>query len=188
MELTQEKIDELMDDMLKIAKTIRATIPYSRTDAFPQTVIMLGPELQPATVPITWKSEPEKYMKMRAVSETAMEMFCQAVILISDVRWVETEKAEKLLGLPPLAEVGLEKWGEMYKREITTRYKGYLGNAPAELYTEAIIAVMKGPRLNQIPMRAAPYQKGDRDSIHWLPSKNTTYGPLHFNLLPDWWC
>lgn len=188
MELTQEKIDELMDEMMRIAKTIRAGIPYSRTDGFPQAVVFLGPNLEPASTPITWRTEPEKYAKMRAVSKTAMDMFCQAVILITDVRWVENAKAEKMLGLPPLAEVGLEKWGEMYKREVTTRYGGYLGNAPAELYTEAIIAIMKGPKLNQIPMRTAPYQKGDRDSIHWLPSKNTSYGTLHFNLLPDWWC
>lgn len=187
MELTQQKINELLDGLMMAAKYQREKIPYSKTDAFPQVLVFLGPELEPCVQPANWRNEQEKYAMMAAVSKVAEMMLCQAVVLITDVRWVEHTKAEKMLGLPSLEEIGVDKWGELYKREVTKRYKGYLGNAPPELYSEAIIAVMKGPGLNQIPIRAASYEKGPNDSIHWLPK--TDVGKVaHFNLLPDWWC
>lgn len=188
MELNEEKIDEILDAMMLIAKQRRAEIPYSKTDSFPQQLLFLGPNLEVGTVPITWCDESEKYTKMRAVSQVAQEMFCQAVILITDVRWVESVKASKLLGLPQLEEVGLEKWQKLYRREITKRYEGYLGNAPAELYSEAVMAVMKGPKLKGIPTRFAVYEKGENDSIRWLPKKKVSESTMSFNLLPDWWC
>lgn len=189
MKLDQQKINELLDGLMMTARRQREDIPYSKTDAFPQTIVLLGPNFEVATVPVQWSREPEKYAKMRAVSKVAQTMMCQAVVLITDVRWVAHTKAEKMLGLPSLEEIGLEKWGELYKREVMKRYDGYLGNAPPELYEEAIIVVMKGPRLNQIPMRTAQYEKGPNDSIHWVPRKKSeTQGASHFDLLPDWWC
>lgn len=188
MELTQEKIDELLDTLMLVAKQQRAKIPHSNVDGFAQAIVFLGPNLEPASHPITWRDEREKYAKMRAVSRVAQEMFCQAIVLITDVRWVSNEKAEKFLGLPKLEEVGLDKWGDLYKREITKRYKGYVGNAPAELYSEAIMVIMKGPRLKGVPTRTAQYEKGPNDSIRWLPKADVVGETMRFNLLPDWWC
>jgi hypothetical protein len=188
MELTQKKIDELLDKLLMIAKDQRSAVPYSKVDGFAQALVFLGPNLEPAAHEARWRNESEKYALMRAVSEVAKKMLCQAVVLITDVRWVSNEKAEKMLGLPPLKEIGLEKWGELYKREVTKRYKGYLGNAPPELYNEAIMVIMKGPRLKGVPTRTAQYEKGPNDSIRWLPKIDVEGETTHFNLLPDWWC
>jgi len=186
MELTPEKVRELLNLLLLEAKRQRGNIPYSNTDGFPQAVVFLGPGLEPVTVPLTWRNEREKYAKMEAVSKTAKDMFCQAVALISDTRWVEEEKIVKVLGVRPLAEIGLEQFQEDYTRIIHERYKGYLGNAPKELFTESIMIAMKGPRLNGPQAIFAPYDQGPNDSIHWLAQPKET-GAHHFNLLPDWW-
>lgn len=188
MELTPEKIDGILDTLMLVAKQKRAEIPYSNVDGFAQAIVFLGPNFEIDSHPITWRTEPEKYAKMRAVSKVAQEMFCQAVILVSDVRWVDSDKAAKFLGIPTHQEVGLEKWQDLYKREITKRYKGYLGNAPAELYSEAIMVIMKGPRLKGVPTRTAQYEKGPNDSIRWLPKADVVGETMRFNLLPDWWC
>jgi hypothetical protein len=124
---------------------------------------------------------------MKAVSETAREMFCQAVCLVTDTRWVEEDKAVKILGIPPLSEVGMEKFTQNYQRVVTERFGGYLGNAPSELYTKAIVIAMKGPRLDGPQSIAAPYERGPNDTIHWLSYLHKPK-TIHFNLLPDWWC
>jgi hypothetical protein len=67
------------------------------------------------------------------------------------------------------------------------RFKGYLGNAPKELSSEAIIVAMKGPRLDGPQVIAAPYERGPNDSIHWT-DRHKSFTVPHFNLLPDWWC
>jgi hypothetical protein len=187
MELTPEKVQELLEEFLRIAKQTREKIPFSETDGFPAAIIFLGPNLEPASHPISWHTEQEKYRKMKAVSEVARQMFCQAVALISDTRWVQEKDAVRVLGIPSIAEVGLEKYLDNYRRVVKERYAGYLGNAPKELFTDAIIVAMKGPRLDGPKQASASYKEGPQDSIRWL-------GPIteekiaHFNLLPDWWC
>jgi hypothetical protein len=187
MELTPEKAREILNVLMLEAKRQRANIPFSRTDSFPQAVVLLGPNLEPASMPVTWHNEDEKYRKMAAVSKTARDMLCQAVALVSDTRWVEEANAVKVLGIPPSLESGIEAFQENYKRVMRERFGGYLGNAPRELYTEAIMVAMKGPRLNGPQVIFAPYDKGPNDSIHWL-KPSTDLGTHHFNLLPDWWC
>ena len=186
MELTPEKIKQLLNLLLMEAKRERASIPYSKIDSFPNAVVFLGPNLEPVTLPVTWKDEEEKYAKMEAVSKVAKELFCQAVALISDTRWVEEANAVKVLGIPSTAEVGLEAFQDNYKRVVNERYGGYLGNAPKELYCEAVMIAMKGPRLNGPQVLHAPYEQGPHDSIRWTgqPYELRTH---HFNLVPDWW-
>jgi hypothetical protein len=187
MELTPEKIKELLNGLLLNAKHIRAGIPYSKIDSFPNVVIMFGPNLEPATLPITWKGEGEKYAKMEAVSKVAGKTFAQAVALISDTRWVDEDRAVKILGIPPSAESGVEAFQDNYKRVVSERYRGYLGNAPRELYKEAVMIAMKGPRIGGIRTLSAPYEEGPKDTIRWTePPKEIQ--TVHFNLLPDWWC
>jgi hypothetical protein len=189
VELNQQKIDELLNNLMMEAKRQRAAIPYSRVDDFPQMLVFLGPNLEPATQQITWRNESEKWARMKAVSHVAKEMLCQAVVFITDTRFTDSAKASKILGLPSLKEIGLDKWGELYRREITKRYGGYLGNAPADFYSEAIVIVMKGPRLEGSPTRFAAYEKGENDSIRWLkPKEDESHSTLDFKLLPDWWC
>jgi hypothetical protein len=187
MELTPEKVRQMLNILLLEAKRQRSNIPYSKIDSFPNAVVFLGPNIEPVSMPVTWRDEREKYAKMEAVSKTAKAMLCQAVALISDTRWADEERITELLGIRPTAEIGVEAFQEEYKRVVHERYGGYLGNAPKGLYSEAVMIAMKGPRLNGPQVLQARYEEGPKDTIRWTgqPEKLDT---LHFNLVPDWWC
>ena len=187
MELTPEKVRQMLNILLLEAKRQRSNIPYSRVDDLAQAIVVLGPNLEVSSLPVTWRDEREKYAKFKAVSKAAQETFAQAVCLITDVRWVEDKRASEMLGIPPLEEVGIEAFGQNYKRVVTERFGGYLGNAPRGLYSEAIIIIMKGPRLGGPQMLSAPYEEGPNDTIRWLKQPVETKAH-NFNLLPDWWC
>ncbi len=189
MGLTREEINSSIDGLLKklmlAARMQRDKIPYSRTNSFPNVLVFLGPELEAATQPIVWENEREKYAKMRAVSQVAKEMLCTAVILITDTRWVDGDKIAPRLGIPTVAEVGVERFNKLYSKALGERFKGYVGNMPPDWYSEAIIAVAKGP-ICGTRMQFAQYEKNSGDGIHWLKS-DYTVGRQNFNLLPDWW-
>ena len=189
MELTREyinmKIDSLLKKLMISAQAKRDQIPHSEKDSFPNILVFLGPNLEPATQPIDWANEDEKYAKMRAVSQVAKEMLCIAVILITDTRWVEEERAASILGIPRVAEVGLAEYKKNYSRALRDRYKGYLGNAPPELYSEALVVVAKGPTCGT-RVQFSQYEKGPGDGIRWLKS-DYKVANQEFNLLPDWW-
>lgn len=187
MKELKEAIDKLLDDLLNHAKQQREAIPYSRTDGFPQAMIALGPNLEASVMDATWKNESEKRRLMRAVSETAKQMLCTAVVLMVDTRWVDGNKISPLLGLPKPDEVGIEEWSKLYSRAVQEKFGGYLGNMPSHYYSEAIIVIAKGPVIGTMA-RTAPYEKGDKDDIRWLDWKDFSVKTHHFNMLPDWWC
>jgi hypothetical protein len=184
----REKIDSVLEGVLIRAKKQREEIPYSRTDGFPIIVIVIGPNFEVATLPMTWTDEAEKYARMAEVSQVAKKTFATAVVLITDTRWVEGDKISRLLGIPTLKEAGgLEKWQPLYRRAVQQKFKGYLGNMPPEWYSEAIVAIAKGPVVGTIT-RSAHYEKGDNDRIRWCDGHNLEEFRTDFNLLPDWWC
>lgn len=186
----KEKIGRILDETMERAKINREHIPHSKSDGFAQAIIFIGPTFEVETVPGIWRNEQEKYSLMRAVSNMAKRRLAMVVILVADTRWVEGDKIAPLLGIPTLAETaGLEEWTKLYQREVTKRFKGYLGNMPPEWYSEALIVIAKGPGLGGPMARMARYEKGPNDSIQWVQTPaGETYSDYHFNLLPDWWC
>jgi hypothetical protein len=190
MELDEKKINELLDAIMLKARDNRTQIPYSREDSFPQCVLFIGPNFEPAAQPVTWRNEDEKYHMMRGVSEVAKEMLCRAIILVTDTRWTNSDEVQQVLGIKPIKEIGLEEWRKQYSHIVTTKYGGYLKNMPRQCWHEAILVVAKGPEFKgKIPMRMARYERGHGDTIHWLPpmKPEDEYRASEFNLLPDWW-
>ena len=186
MEL-KDRIGAILDKTLELAKTFRAEKPYSAE--FSQTVIMLGPTLEVATVPMTWATEREKFQKFRILSETAKRSLATAIILIADARSVEEETICEKLGIRPVKEIGLEEFQRQYTKIRTERYDGDARNFPPDWYTDLIMTIAKGPTI-PVMFRAAYYTKGDRDSIKWLEPTEKQKSPTQelFNLIPDWWC
>jgi hypothetical protein len=72
MELDEKKINELLDAIMLKARDNRTQIPYSREDSFPQCVLFIGPNFEPAAQPVTWRNEDEKY-HMDAGSERSSQ-------------------------------------------------------------------------------------------------------------------
>jgi hypothetical protein len=157
-------IGQMLDKTLELAKKQRAAIPYSQTDGFPQSVIVLGPNLEVATLPVLWSTEAEKYARFRAVSKAAKDTLASAVILISDTRWLEEETICEKLGIPPTKEIWLKPFQTLYRNAVTERFGGYLGNMPPDWYTDALITVAKGPTI-PVMLRTALYKRGVNDSI-----------------------
>lgn len=189
MELTEEKIQELLKKMADIGKDARNRVAYSNTDGVAQVVIMLGPNLEPATIPMTWKNEKEKWAKMRAISEVAKDTFCQAVVLIIDTRWIDEDGIRRLCNIPPIEEMGLKAFQEAYHKVLKEKYKGYLGNVPPQYWQEAICVLMKGPRVGTRSLMLF-YTKGFDDKVRWLKEEEKPMGKvteIQFNLIPAWW-
>ena len=182
----QEKIGQMLDVTLERAKIERERVPYSRSDGFPQAILFLGPMFEVASIPAMWGNENEKYRLMGAVSETAKRTMSMAVILVTDTRWVESDKIAPLMGLPKPEDVGIEKWQDLYTAALKKKFNSYAGNMPPEWYSEALMVVAKGPGVGVIH-RVAHYEKGANDSIKWVPA-SVTPDAVTMNLIPDWWC
>jgi hypothetical protein len=180
-------VEQILDELLEVAKMRRASIPYSQNEGMEQKIVFVGPEGEVGSMNLTWNDEREKYMKMRAVSKTAQANFCAAVVMISDVRWTNSDKFGKYFHLPTVEAIGIEKWQREYVTIINGVYGGLIKNLPRELWTEAVVTVMKGPRI-PTQMRIASYIEGPRDSILFLNNEDELkQDTTHFNLLPDWW-
>jgi hypothetical protein len=189
MLLDDKTIDGILNDLMIEAKRNREKIPHSREDGFAQALVFVGPNLEIASAPALWRDEREKYAMMRAVSETAKQVLCRAVILISDTRWIDADKVQDFLGIKPIAEIGVEAWQKEYRRILTEKFDGQIRNLPRPLWSEAILIVMKGPELKgKIPSVMARYEAGPGDTIRWIPTlANTEQHTAKFDLLPDWW-
>lgn len=181
----KDKIGEILDRLLEVAKTSREGAPYSQE--FTQEILMLGPTLEVATVPLTWRTETEKFRNFRIVSEVAKKTLATAVILIADARCVEEETICAKLGIRPTSEIGVAEFQRQYVNIRRERFDGDAGNFPRDWYTELILVVAKGPTI-PVMVRVAYYTvKGE--SIRWIdPPKKANYTEGYFNLLPDWWC
>jgi hypothetical protein len=180
------KVEQVLDELLEAAKWRRASIPYSDNEGMEQMLVFVGPQGEIASQTMTWNSEREKYAKMRAVSEVAQKTFTVAIVMISDTRFVRSEKFEKYFHLPPISEVGLEKFQQEYKTILNGIYGGLIRNLPRELWTEAVMTVIKGP-LIPCQSRLAAYIEGPNDSIQFIETEDTKGEGTKFNLLPDWW-
>lgn len=186
MELNKENIGALLDSLLMTAKAERARIPYSQDEGMRQYVLAIGPNGEAEMLPIQWRDEREKYFKMKAVSKVAQDTLCSAVVLISDTRWTNSDKFGDYFHIPPVKEIGLEKWRKEYHTILGGMYGGLIKNLPRELWSEAVIVIIKGPRI-KCESRMAPYVEGPNDTIQYTEETDSFAGIKEFNLLPDWW-
>lgn len=180
------KVEQILDELLEAAKWRRASIPYSENEGMEQMVVFVGPEGEIASQSLTWNDEREKYAKMRAVSEIAKKTLTVAIVMISDTRFTKSDKFGEYFHLPPISEIGFEQWQKEYKTILNGIYGGLIKNLPRELWTEAVLTVIKGP---QIPCqsRMAAYTEGPNDSIQFIETADMKSDGTKFNLLPDWW-
>lgn len=178
--------EQILDELLEVAKMRRASIPYSQNEGMEQLLVFVGPHGELETQNMTWSDEREKYAKMRAVSQLAKELLCAAIVMISDTRWTKSDKFGAYFHLPPISEIGFEGWQKEYKTILNGIYGGLIKNLPRELWSEAILIVIKGPRI-PCQSRMAAYIEGPNDSIQFIETEGLDYDKVKFNLLPDWW-
>jgi hypothetical protein len=187
MDLTKEKYDAMMNMLLDRAKHNREKYGYRDAGKFTQCALIIGPKLEQAISPLAWKDEREKRAQMHALSKAAEAVAALAVVLITDTRWSDSDKISDYFKLPPVKEIGIEKWQELYG-EVLSRYGGRMENLPRELWTEAVCIIGKGPMI-ETRLVSAHYREGPLDTVEWVGDEyGSDEGYMHrFDLLPQWW-
>jgi hypothetical protein len=180
------QVEKVLDELLEAGKWRRASIPYSQNEGMEQMLVFVGPHGEIESKVMTWNDEREKYAKMKVISKIAQETFCTAVVMISDTRWTKSDKFGEYFHLPPISEIGLKKFQQEYHTILKGIYGGSIKNLPRELWTEAILTVIKGPRI-PCQSRMAAYMEGPNDSIQFIETEQMQHDKTMFNLLPDWW-
>jgi hypothetical protein len=178
----------MMGDLIEVAKEKRAEDGYKKGDErFVPVALLFVPDLDPAVIPLTWDTNDQKRNLMRALSLTARQVGAEAIALITDTRWTNSERISEYYNLPTVAQVGIEEFGRLYNKLRNERYDGEIKNMPREVWEEAVTVMMKGPGLTP-QVRMAHYKEAANDGIEWLEEKTTNAdNRAEFMLLPDWW-
>jgi hypothetical protein len=189
MELTQERIDEMMKHAAEVGKGNRERLGYSN-DNFVPVAVIVGPHCEEAVMSIRHRNNDEKRIKMAALSAAAKDAGAIAILMVNDARWAHADKFGEYFHLPPIEEIGVEKWGREYLSILNGVYGGSLGNCPREVWEEALCVSIKGPAVEP-QMLFLRYEKGPGDTVKWLDGADTIADKdavaVKINILPDWW-
>jgi hypothetical protein len=182
------EVNGLLNKLMLTAKEDRARSKYSEDESFVPKLIFIGLEDQVAVTPAGWRSEEEKYAMMRAAAEAARLTFSQAIAVASDVRWVVSDafcehfQIEHPRSMEP---AHIEEFQKRYLA-ILSEHDGQVKNLPRQLWKEAVMVAIKGPRCGT-HARLAPYDRGPGDTVHYLPRDPEEEHRYQMNLIPEWW-
>jgi hypothetical protein len=177
-------VKELLNTWLLIAKDDRARHKYSEDESFVPKVAIIGPNDEIFVAGAAWRNEQQKYAMMEAIADTARKLVAQAVVFVSDARW--------LLSAQFCDHFKIEQPGnvEAYKQQylaILREHGGQMKNLPRHLWREAVTVGIKGPRCGSHVLMA-PYDQGPNDTVHYLPAEMPKGEPRYeMNLIPEWW-
>jgi hypothetical protein len=178
-------VKELLNKMLLVAKEDRARYKYSQEEAFVPKVMFIGPENEVFVTPAQWRGERDKYAVMSAAAEVARKTFAQAIVLASDSRWIKAETfCEHYKINPPRTHEEVAAYQQQYLA-ILREHDGQMKNLPRQLWQEAVIVALKGPRCGTHTI-LAPYDRGPNDTVHYLSTEND-FARTEMNLIPEWW-
>jgi hypothetical protein len=182
-------VKELLNGWVLIAREDRARHGYSAEEAFVPKFAIIGPNDEVSMGVALWRNEQEKYAMMSAVAETARKAFAQAIVLVSDTRWVMSDVFCKHFKIEPPASLTPENLKAYQKQylAILREHDGQMKNLPRHLWREAVMVAIKGPRCGTHTLMA-PYDQGPNDSVHYLPVEMPQGDRRQqMNLIPEWW-
>jgi hypothetical protein len=182
-------VKELLNGWILIAKEDRARHNYSAEEAFVPKVAIIGPNDESFVAVANWRNEQEKYAMMRAAAETARKMFAQAIMLASDTRWVLFEPFNNYFHVDPprsMERADVEAYQRRYL-VILREHGGQVKHLPRQLWSEAVMVAIKGPRCGTHSIMA-PYDQGPNDTVHYLSAEILKRDRREqMNLIPEWW-
>jgi hypothetical protein len=180
-------VKKTLDGLLIEAKAERARYHYSEDECMGNTVVVIGPEGERGVLPLNWRDADEKRHKMYAVAKAAKETDAQAIILITDTRWVKGDIIGLHFGLPSIEEVGVHEFQKRYWAILSSKYDGQIKNLPRELWNEAVLVAIKGPQIEP-EMRMACYIQGPDDEVMYVNGDSPPdAGVAQLYIIPDWW-
>lgn len=192
--LDTKTTNDLLNKMLIVAREDRARKPYSQDESFVPKIMFVGPNDETCIAPITWRNEDEKYAKMAAAADTARRMCAQAIVLVSDTRWLKSDKFNEHFKIEgptvPITDRSIREYQSRYL-DILREHGGQMKNLPRHLWSEAVMVAMKGPRCGTHSI-LAPYTKGPGDKVQYLAPEEPRLGggadwKQRMNLIPAWW-
>lgn len=186
--------DQMLNKLLLIAKDDRAGIPYSKDEGFMPKLMFIGPNDEVAISPAVWKDEADKYAMMARAAEAARLTFTQAIVLVSDTRWLQSDVfCEHFKITPPMSssDDDVKVFQKRYYA-ILREHGGQIKNLPRQLWNEAVMVAIKGPRCGTHSVMA-PYIQGPGDKVQYLPCDKKPLNQdgdtfkAQMNLIPEWW-
>jgi hypothetical protein len=177
-------VKQLLDKLMMVAKDDRARLPYSDEEGFTPKLIFIGADDSIAVAAVGWNNERDKYAMLERAAEVARLTFAQAIVLVSDTRWITSDVFCAHFKIDPATVADVKAYQKVYL-DILRQHDGQLKNLPRHLWNEAISVVLKGPMCGS-HTRMAPYQKGPGDKVQYLPSDDREK-KTEIHLIPEWW-
>jgi hypothetical protein len=182
------EVKAMLNKLMLVAREDRASIPYSKDEGFVPKLMLIGPNDETYVTAVGWKNEADKYAMMRAAADVARETFAQAIVLVSDTRWVMSDVfcAHFKIEGPDGSREGFKAYQKRYL-DILREHGGQMKNLPRQLWNEAVMVAIKGPRCGTDTLMA-PYTQGPGDKVLYLPPKERGEDYRHhLKLIPEWW-
>ena len=181
MPLTQEKAEEILHRLMEKAKANKEALGYHAS--FPQAIVVIGPQMQIATLPGKWRTPQEKADRMQAVAAAARSEGALAVYLINDCCYAPMEKVNNYYGFPKDLS-----WQEWERRWLEVKGDKFMHEMPRAIWEEALLVTVKGPALTPRTV-TAKYRESVADMICWMgePEYDSPELQTHCLILPDWW-
>jgi hypothetical protein len=187
-------VNNLLNKLILVARDDRASKPYSSDESFVPKVLLIGPYDETTVIPIGWRNEADKYAKLEIVADAARRTLSQAIVLISDTRWLQSNAFCEHFKIDPPRSTEPADVEEFQKRylAILSQHDGQIKNLPRHLWSEAVMVAIKGPMCGTHSL-LAPYTQGPGDKVRYLPRedqpfrKDSQTWKEKMNIIPDWW-
>ena len=105
-----------------------------------------------------------------------------AALVQSDARAVHGDKFAKYFGVSE--KLSIREYEEEYSRILTEKFDGTVANLPQELWIDALVTCIKGPKIMPVNFMTF-YEKNAKGKIEFEPAKEQPGAEINF--LPDWW-
>ena len=106
-----------------------------------------------------------------------------AVLMTSDTWQTDSQKFSRHFGIP--LNLPYEEFQKRYSQVLDEKFDGTLANVPNEVKIEAVVTMIKGPKIGQFSELTFYRRKQSRIIITETRDTTNYYGQL--NLIPDWW-
>lgn len=190
--IEREKVQELMETMMQVARLIRERCGYSEAkETFMPVAIVVGGNEGVQVVATPHRNAAEKHVVMQTVAEIARDVQSPLVVLVQDARAVKPVEFGQYYGLPLPGDktVDVEEYTRRY-HEVLRQHDGCLGNCHPSTWQDVLMVVSKSPVM-PIQMRHLRYREGVGDTVVWQKEEVMEDGQgglqLWLKMLPDWW-
>jgi hypothetical protein len=180
MLVNEEYVDKLLTHAMDTAKKNREKEGFSGD--FTPVAIAVGPHGEHGLTALPYQTATEKAVMLAAITVAARDLHALAVVLVRDTREVDLDKFDRYHGLPE--EPDFEKRRDRYAEIRASRYGGFMGEIPHELFTDAILVSVKGPMVEP-EARFQYYKEGVGNSIIW--GEQRIDPRVKVLDLQDWW-